>query len=196
MLFSPRKSKQTPVIPPQHADLWERLLKFPIDEPGAEYPLSKRLAEEQEWNHPYALRVVEEYRKFIFLCMISEKMCTPSLAVDEAWHLHLIYTKSYWEQLCLRTLGRLIHHEPATGNSGDESKFQELYVTTLELYARVFGPPPEDIWGRKENERRKPAACAAVRTRTPSGPIPESEQELLKYIEAAAERLKRFSAQS
>ncbi|MBY0550615.1 MAG: hypothetical protein K2W95_25275 [Candidatus Obscuribacterales bacterium] len=188
------ESAVTPRIPDEYADLWDRLSRFEIDDPDAEFPLSKRLAQEQAWKLDYALRVVEEYRRFMFLCMISEKMCTPSLAVDEAWHLHLIYTKSYWEGLCLRTLGRLIHHEPAQGGTADEAKFEELYITTLELYSRVFGDPPEDIWGRNKGRRRKPAACAAIRTKLSPGPPPENENELLRQIEAAAKRLKQFGS--
>lgn len=164
---------------------------FPIDDPQAEYPLSRRLASEQNWSHEYALRAVEEYRKFIFMCMISKKMCTPSYRVDLVWHLHLIYTRSYWEGMCVRTLGRLIHHEPGTGVAEDETRFTEMYVTTLELYERLFGLPPEDIWGRKEGERRRPANCAAVRTRLPEGPVPENEQALLDEIEKASARLKQ-----
>ena len=194
--FQAKTQSDPPRIPPEYAELWSRLSRFEIDEAGADFPLSRRLAQEQGWQPVYARRVVEEYRRFIFLCMISDKMCTPSLAVDEAWHLHLIYTKSYWEGLCLRTLGRLIHHEPAQGGTADEAKFQELYVTTLELYARIFGEPPEDIWGRNEAERRKPAACAAIRTKLPPGPPPENESELLRQIEAAANRLKQFGSPS
>lgn len=182
---------QSPSIPAEYGDLWRKLAAFPIDDPAAEHPLSKRLASEQDWTHEYAVRVVEEYRKFIFLCMISKKMCTPSLSVDEAWHLHLIYTRAYWEQLCVRTLGRLIHHEPAQGGGEDEAKFQELYVTTLELYARVFGEPPEDIWGYGGIARRKPAACAAVRGAVPQEKLSADDQEFLTQIQKAAERLKQ-----
>jgi hypothetical protein len=181
-----------PSIPAVHADLWARILAFPIDDPTAEVPLSKRLANEQKWKQEFSLRVVEEYRKFIFMTMISERMCTPSLCVDEAWHLHLIYTRSYWEGLCLRTLGRLIHHQPGNGNAEEDAVFVDHYLATLELYSRLFGPPPEDIWGHDQNWRRKPAACAAIRTAVPDGPIPEGEQALMLEIEKAAARLKKF----
>jgi hypothetical protein len=177
-------------IPDEHAAVWEKLEAFPIDDPQAEFPLSKRLASEQEWTHEYALRVVEEYRKFLFLCMVAPHMVTPSLRVDEAWHLHLLYTKSYWEGLCVRTLGRLIHHEPSRGGKQEEEQFSDLYDRTLALYERYFGEPPEDIWGRRQGEKRKPGNCRAVRGPAPGETMPESERELLAMIERAAQRLK------
>jgi hypothetical protein len=138
----------TYTIPPEHANLWERLSTFPIDKPGVADPLSKRLAREQRWHHAYALRVVEEYRKFMFLCVTAGHICTPSIIVDQAWHLHLLYTRSYWDGLCTQVLGRPIHHQPSDGGDVEDTKYAGLYERTLESYARVFGEPPSDIWGR------------------------------------------------
>ena len=174
----------------EQAVIWGKLAAFPIDDPSAEVPLSKRLSKEEEWSHEYALRVVEEYRKFLFLSMVADHMVTPSLRVDQAWHCHLLYTRSYWEGLCLRTLGRLIHHEPSKGGEEEEKHFGDLYGRTLDLYARFFGEPPEDIWGCRHGEHRSPAACRGVTGPAPGEPIPDNERELLSMIEKAALRLK------
>lgn len=136
-------------IPPEWRELWDRLAAFPIDKPGVEDPLSKRLAREQDWTHEYALRVVQEYRKFMFLCVAAGHMCTPSTLVDEAWHLHLLYTRSYWDKLCGETLGRPIHHQPSEGGETENNKYAGLYERTLDSYAGFFGEPPADIWGRR-----------------------------------------------
>jgi hypothetical protein len=137
-------------IAPQSALLWAKLQSFVFDKPGADEPFSKRLAYEQKWSHDYALRVVNEYRKFIFLCMTAGHMCTPSINVDMAWHLHLLYTRSYWDELCTQVLGKPLHHQPSDGGTSEEGKYAGLYEQTLDSYARVFGEPPADIWGRRK----------------------------------------------
>ena len=105
-------------IPPEHAELWRQLQEFVFDEPGAEYNFSKRLAKRNKWEHDFALRVIEEYRKFLFLLKAAGHMVTPSIVVDEAWHLHLIYTYSYWEVLCTQIFKVPMHHHPGNGLEG------------------------------------------------------------------------------
>lgn len=85
----------------------------------------------------------------MFLCVTTGHMCTPSVHVDEAWHLHLLYTKSYWDKLCKEVLGRPIHHQPSEGGTSENTRFAGLYERTLNSYASVFGEPPADIWGKR-----------------------------------------------
>src|SRR5262245_19810297 len=95
--------------------LWTRLLALPLDDPDAEVTFTDRLAAENDWTHEYAERVVFEYRCFLLLCMTSDEGVTPSEDVDHAWHLHLLYTRSSWNDLCRDTLGRPLHHTPTLG---------------------------------------------------------------------------------
>src|SRR5688572_22855824 len=97
----------------QHQDLWSKIQQFAFDEPNTTITFSKKLAAQQLWSASYTQRVIEEYRRFIFLCCISPKGASPSKAVDEAWHMHLTYTRSYWEAFCKNTLGKDIHHYPS-----------------------------------------------------------------------------------
>ena len=88
-----------------------------------------------------------EYQRFLYLAMVAGHPVTPSEAVDQAWHLHLVYTKSYWQQLCRDVLGRDLHHEPTTGGAHEGAKFVDWYSRTLESYQTTFGePPPAEIW--------------------------------------------------
>lgn len=150
-------------IPPEFEDLWQRIEKFPIDKPGTDFPLSKRLSKEQDWNLEFTLRVIQEYRKFLFLCVVSPHMVTPSLTVDEAWHMHLIYSWNYWVDLCVGTLRRLIHHQPSEGGGTEDDKFADLYQRTLALYASYFGEPPVDIWGHRDDAATTPTGRVAMR---------------------------------
>jgi hypothetical protein len=110
-------------------------------------PFSKRLARENGWPEAFAARAVEEYRRFTYLCCVSPEPMTPSVAVDEAWHLHLVYTRNYWQAFCGEALGRPLHHGPTAGGKAESTKFRAWYERTLSLYAKEFGvPPPADIW--------------------------------------------------
>jgi hypothetical protein len=91
--------------------------------------------------------VISEYKRFIYLAAISDRILTPSQAVDQAWHLHLTYTRSYWEDLCAGALGKALHHQPTEGGKAEGQKFAEAYEATLSAYRREFGAaPPVDIW--------------------------------------------------
>lgn len=137
-----------PNIPAEWQELWEQLKAFQFDEEGAEYAYSHRLSRYNSWSYDFALRVIEEYRKFLFLLKAAGHIVSPSKIVDQAWHLHLIYTHSYWEVLCLRIFKQPMHHYPGNGSSQDQKKFAAIYERTLEDYAKFFGKPPEDIWGK------------------------------------------------
>lgn len=136
---------------PAQDTLLAKILAFEPDEAGAQLPFTARLAREQGWTHVYAGRVVMEYKRFLALAMLAGHPVTPSEQVDQAWHLHMVYTKSYWHALCRDTLGRDLHHTPTTGGADENTKFEDWYGKTLESYARVFGTnPPRDIWPTTE----------------------------------------------
>lgn len=144
---------RTPAPPPvmrEKADferMWLAIRDLPFDQKGAEKPFSTRLASEQGWSSEFTARVIEEYRRFVFMMAVSDHSVTPSITVDEAWHTHLIYTKSYWEDLCLYTVGKPLHHNPSGGSAEESDGFKRDYRYTLDLYRHYFGAPPEDIWG-------------------------------------------------
>jgi uncharacterized protein (TIGR04222 family) len=127
--------------------LYERLMAFEIDEPGALLTFARRLARENGWSLPYAERVIGEYKRFLFLAMTAEHVVTPSEQVDQAWHLHLTYTRSYWDRLCGEVLGQPLHHGPTQGGAAEQAKFVGLYEQTLASYRQHIGAePPADIW--------------------------------------------------
>lgn len=127
--------------------LREKIESFQLDGPEATLPFTSRLAREQGWDHAFAGRVASEYLRFIHLAMAAGHPVTPSEQVDQAWHLHLIYSRSYWNDLCRDTLGQDLHHGPTAGGSSEDAKFVDWYRKTLESYRRIFGEvPPADIW--------------------------------------------------
>jgi len=119
--------------------------RFDIGRPSVTF--AGRLARENGWSGEYARGAIEEYLRFVYLCAVSAEPLTPSDAVDQVWHLHLTYTRSYWDDLCGRVLGRPLHHGPTRGGASEQSKYAEWYARTLAFYERVYGRRPRrDIW--------------------------------------------------
>jgi uncharacterized protein (TIGR04222 family) len=149
------------------APLWDRIAAFALDEPGAEWTFTQRLARENRWTEAHAARVVAEYRRFLLLAMAAGHPVTPSDGVDQAWHLHLTYTRSYWDDLCGTVLGRPLHHGPTRGGAAESAKFHDWYARTRESYRRIFGAePPADIWPPAEDRFGRDLHFERVNTQT------------------------------
>jgi hypothetical protein len=127
--------------------LWQKINAYDPDEPDASFSFTSRLARENDWSLDYALQALHEYKKFMFLLCVSGKPLTPSDEVDQVWHLHLIYSKLYWEDFCTRVLQRNIHHNPTQGGQAEGEKFTDWYAQTFIEYQKYFDKtPPSNIW--------------------------------------------------
>ena len=127
--------------------IWDAISRHSIGPANAVLSFEKRLARENGWTIPHARRVLEEYRRFCYLAVSAGHEVTPSDAVDQAWHLHLSYTRDYWQVFCPEVLGRELHHGPTEGGEAEHNRYFEQYAQTLRSYERVFGETaPEDLW--------------------------------------------------
>jgi hypothetical protein len=130
----------------QELTTWQRLQGLHFANADAALPFSVRLARENGWPAGYAERAIEEYRKFCFLAVHAGHPVTPSDAVDQVWHLHMLYSEHYWDTLCRDTLGTPLHHGPTRGGAAEARKYWAAYEDTLAAYRRYFGEPPNDLW--------------------------------------------------
>lgn len=145
--------------------LERRIEDFSFDPPGGARDFVSRLARENRWSLRYARAVVDEYRRFLILAVTAGHPVTPSEQVDQAWHLHLTDSESYWNELCPKVLGRPLHHRPSRGGARERKRYREDYRRTLESYASRFGaPPPKAIWS--EPERRFGVDLRSARVNT------------------------------
>ncbi len=126
--------------------LWQRLQAHALDDAQSARPFSLRLATENNWGPAFTQRVIEEYRRFAFLAVAAGHSVSPSDVVDQAWHLHLLYTRDYWGEFCGQVLGRPFHHGPTRGGAAEADKFTDWYAQTRGSYRTFFGEPPVDIW--------------------------------------------------
>jgi uncharacterized protein (TIGR04222 family) len=131
----------------QQLELYKRIQSFSLDQPHSQLSFSKRLARDNGWSINYAQRVIAEYKKFTFLAVVAGHPVTPSDQIDQAWHLHLTYTQSYWQEFCPNVLQTPLHHNPTRGCESEQIKFDDWYSRTLESYKQFFGSnPASDIW--------------------------------------------------
>ena len=136
-------------------ELWNKIKSFQFDKPNIRLTFAKCLAKENDISLDFANKIVDEYRKFIFLCCTSKQEVSPSHWVDQAWHLHLTYTRSYWVDLCKNTINRDLHHNPTEGGQEEDQKFENLYKDTLDLYRSYFSTnAPSDVWPHKNHAPR------------------------------------------
>ncbi|MEM7690434.1 MAG: hypothetical protein AAF291_15575 [Pseudomonadota bacterium] len=130
-------------------DLWQRLEAHTIGPPDASLSFADRLARENRWSPDHARRVLTEYKRFCYLARIAAPgaQVTPSDAVDQAWHLHLTYSRDYWQVFCPEVLGADFHHGPTAGGQVERARYYDQYAATLKAYEDAFGhAPPADIW--------------------------------------------------
>ena len=128
-------------------ELWGRIEKYNIDDIDNDFKFSDRLKRENGWSDIFTSRVIDEYKCFLYLACVAGNEVTPSEEVDQVWHLHLIYSHSYWFDLCGNVLRKSLHHGPTKGGISENSRYAENYSATLQLYQREFeATPPSDIW--------------------------------------------------
>ncbi|EAQ30449.1 hypothetical protein NAP1_06715 [Erythrobacter sp. NAP1] len=128
-------------------ELWKRLDSYVIGPETATLSFPARLARENRWEADFTSRVICEYKRFCYLAVTAGQEVTPSDAVDQAWHLHLTYSRDYWGEYCEEILQCDLHHGPTAGGAAEKSRFYDQYAETLELYEDAFGETaPPDIW--------------------------------------------------
>ena len=148
------RTTDDPVPPAPDHPVWLALRSYTVGPDAVALGFEARLARENGWSRRHAARVFDEYRRFAFLAAKAGHQVTPSDAVDQAWHLHLTYSRDYWVRFC-PLLGRPLHHGPTAGCRAEEQRFFAQYAETLRRYEAVFGPPPADLWppAAKRNAR-------------------------------------------
>jgi len=127
------------------AALWQRLQAHAFEDADAALDFTRRLAREQAWSLHEARAAVAEYRKFCFLAALGYSV-TPSVDVDEVWHLHLIYSRDYWQLFCGEVLRTDVHHGPTAGGRAADARYRDQYGATLRLYEQYFDAPPPRWW--------------------------------------------------
>ncbi len=107
-----------------------------------------KIAKKLGWKTGFALHAIDEYKKFVYLGIVSDFAVTPPKVIDQVWHEHLLFTRGY-RDFCRVVLKRDFDHNPELLPDAAQTKaFVEQYDATLALYQSEFNVrPPDAIWG-------------------------------------------------
>jgi len=109
--------------------------------------LVDRLQQAHGWPRGHGLRLIEEYRRFLFLAVTRRGQVCPSDAVDQVWHEHLLDSRDYFGPFCREVLQFTLHHCPSRGGAAEQARHAANYAATLQAYEATFGQaPPADLW--------------------------------------------------
>ncbi len=129
------------------SELWQRLDAYQLGPDAASFSFAARLARGNRWSEEHAALVITEYKRFCYLAVTAGHEVTPSDAVDQVWHLHLTYSRDYWQTFCPDILRAELHHGPTNGGTAERSRYYDQYAETLASYEAAFDAlPPPDIW--------------------------------------------------
>jgi hypothetical protein len=117
---------------------------------------ASKIAKKHDWDTDYAIKVIVEYKKFIYLGIVSDFQVTPSKFIDVVWHEHILFSKGYRE-FCSEIINYTFDHSPELMPIQDQTgEFSAQYADTIKLYITEFGTePPEDIWDTTKYDKTK-----------------------------------------
>src|SRR6478735_1283092 len=128
-------------------ELLARIARFDFDAGAQPGYFVGKLAHDNGWTRPFTERVLDEYRRYVYLACTANHVVVPSDQVDMAWHQHLLDTEQYWDTFCATVVNRPLHHRPNKGGLAGQADHLELYERTLHTYSETFGQqPPTDVW--------------------------------------------------
>lgn len=125
--------------------LWLKLNMMNVQGLQAFAPLMQAMQQQMGVQAGMAGRIVEEYRKFLFLAMRAGHQVIPPGVINDVWMMHMQNTQNYWEQL-----GQMIAEKPLAGGVDARAmgEMGDAWAATLKSYETIFGTkPPMDIWG-------------------------------------------------
>lgn len=158
------------VVPPQ---LWDHVVAAFGQSNASSHAFASKLARKIGWSQKFARRAIAEYKKFIYLGIVSDFPVTPPKVIDQVWHEHLLFSKAY-RDFCRETLQRDFDHNPEIVPSASQTAvYEKQYDATLALYESEFDMlPPEAFWGQpkfKVSREKKTARRAESGTGTDGG---------------------------
>jgi uncharacterized membrane protein YgcG len=141
------------------ANLWDNILEAFGGADASTKAFAAKIAKKHNWSNTFALRAIDEYKKFVYLGVVSNFHVTPSKDIDVVWHEHLLFSKAYRE-FCSTVIEYTFDHHPELIPMADETgRFSAQYIDTLDLYKTEFGVnPPEVIWSNTKFDKEKVAA--------------------------------------
>lgn len=109
----------------------------------------ERVARDLELSPLEAEALFQETKRFLYLAAASETRLAPPPAIDDCWHLFLIFTEDYAD-FCSRYFGRFLHHRPRRPE--DPKGDGQPVSMTLSMAKQEFGTLGSPYWNLGPNE--------------------------------------------
>ena len=133
-------------------------------------PLIELVKMKKAFDNMKAIEIVEEFKKFLFIKFLDKDddadHYSPSHAVDEIWHLFLLFPKAYFK-LCQDLLGdnKVLDHNPFGASDIDQNR---LFKDTLARYEQLFNAPvPSAFWDNECYVSAKASDATSVTSPSP-----------------------------
>ncbi|MGI9282542.1 MAG: glycine-rich domain-containing protein [Endozoicomonas sp.] len=84
--------------------------------------------------------IFKQYKRYLYmLCKYDDIYFSPTIAMDIAWHAHILDSQAYFRD-CHALFGRYQHHFPYFGarGEGDRSNLLEAFENTRKIYQFEF----------------------------------------------------------
>ncbi len=133
------------LVPPK---LWDKVTATFGGADASTKAFAHKLAIKLGWKAPFAQWAVLEYKRFVYLGVVSDFVVTPPDVIDQVWHQHILFSKAY-RSFCTGVIEYEFDHTPELLASGKQTgTFSAQYLDTLALYKKEFGvDAPAPIWG-------------------------------------------------
>lgn len=137
-------------------NLWDTISALFGSKNPSELAFADKLTRKLSWDKKYAMKAIWEYKKFVYLGVISDFSVTPSKVIDQVWHEHLLFSAAY-RKFCSEIIEYSFDHNPElVPVDAQIETYQSQYYHTIELYKKEFGAaPPAEIWDNTKFKGKK-----------------------------------------
>lgn len=147
------------------SNLWDDVEELFGRRDASSKAFASKIARKSGWSKEFARRALNEYKKFVYLGVVSDFPVTPSKIIDQVWHEHILFSKAY-RQFCGDVIDYTFDHNPELIPMTDQTgNFNLQYLDTLALYKIEFGiESPSDIWSVPKFDTKKVTVLGNIET--------------------------------
>ncbi len=141
------------IVPP---NMWNKITEMFGGTDASTKAFADKISRKHSFSTSYAVKAVNEYKKFLYLAVISDFHVTPSQAIDKVWHEHILFTQAYGI-FCTEIIEYHLNHHPELIPMEEQTeRYHAQYLSTIELYIEEFGKlPPANIWEVTKYDKEK-----------------------------------------
>jgi hypothetical protein len=137
-------------------NMWDKITEMFGGTDASTKAFADKISRKHQCSLSYAIKAVNEYKKFLYLAVISDFHVTPSQAIDKVWHEHILFTQAY-SIFCKEIIEYELNHHPELLPVEEQTeRYHAQYLSTIELYIKEFGKlPPANVWDVTKYDKEK-----------------------------------------